>query len=155
MRLALLLLACLSMKAIAAPCQVKLLLTTEGRDVVNGHDLTADQLLARQTLTETIEQIIEASKDAGLELVEESDYRLSLDLHSIRSEDKVTGTSIDVLVKFENKYGATTKIEFSRESSLPFFARLGISSREKAQLKELHKRVTEVSRDLSALPGCR
>jgi len=155
MRYALLLLACLSMNAIAAPCQVKLVLSADGNEVVSSTNLTADQLIAKQTLTNTIEEIIEASKAAGLELVEESDYKLSLDLHTKRDGDKITGTSIDTKLVFENKYSAVTKVEFSHEASLPFLARVGLSNRAKAQVKELEKRVLDATRDISALPGCR
>ena len=150
MKILFLAISMLSTAAFAAPCQVRLDLLSQEIRVVNNPALDVDGTLAREALTETIDQIIDASKEAGLELVEDAgDNVLQLDLRSIRKDGKLKGTAIEVKLHYESKLGGVSSLSFGREASLPLFGGA------KAQPKELAKRVKEALKDIRKIPGCR
>jgi hypothetical protein len=140
----------------ASPCQVKLVLEASGKSVINISELDNDGKIAREILTDNIEALIEGTREAGLELIEEDNKQiLRLNLISHRKYNKLRSTSIEVEFNYENKWGARSSVKFSRESSLPFLAQIGITSASLAQRSELKKRVFEALAEVKSFPGCR
>lgn len=149
-------LSVISLNSWASPCQVKLVLEAGGKSVISISELDTDGRIAREILTENIEALIEGTRDAGLELIEEDNEQiLRLNLISNRKNEKLKGTAIEVEFNYENKWGARNAIKFTRESSLPFLAQIGVTSSSIAQKNELKKRVFEALAELKSFPGCR
>lgn len=154
--LTLALLSVISFNVWAAPCQVKLLLEASGKSVINISELDGDGRIAREIFTDNIETLIEGTRDAGLELIEEDNEQiLRLNLISNRQDDKLKSTSIEVEFNYENKWGVRNSLKFTRESTLPFLAQIGITPVSVAQRRELKKRVFEALAELKSFPGCR
>jgi hypothetical protein len=153
--LTLVILSVVSLNLWASPCQVKIVLEANGKSVINISELDNDGKIAREILTDNIETLIEGTREAGLELIEEDSQRiLRLNLISHRKNNKLKSTSIEVEFNYENKWGARSSVKFSRESSLPFLAQIGMTSTSVAQRSELKKRVIEALAELKSFPGC-
>ena len=153
--LTLVILSVVSLNLWASPCQVKIVLEANGKSVINISELDNDGKIAREILTDNIETLIEGTREAGLELIEEDSQRiLRLNLISHRKNNKLKSTSIEVEFNYENQWGARSSVKFSRESSLPFLAQIGMTSTSVAQRSELKKRVIEALAELKSFPGC-
>ncbi len=154
--LTLVVLSVFSLNLWASPCQVRLVLEAGGKSVISVGELDADGRIAREILTENIEALIEGTREAGLELIEEENEQiLRLNLISNRKNAKLKSTGIEVEFNYENKWGSRNSIKFSRESTLPFLAQIGVTSTAVAQKNELKKRVFEALSELKSFPGCR
>ena len=154
--LTLALLSVMSFNSWASPCQVKLVLEADGKSVIRVNELNNDGRIAREILTDNIEAVIAGTREAGLELIEvENGHVLRLNLISNRKNEKLKSTGIEVEFNYENKWGTRNSIKFSRQSSLPFLAQIGVTSTSVAQKAELTKRVFEALAELKSFPGCR
>ena len=134
--------------AVEAACQARLVMLSEGVEVVHSNALNTEQTEARAAFERAISAIIQATGEAGIELVEGDSSTLTLDLSAVRRNDKVKGTRMDLKVAMNSSIGMLS-MNFSQESGLPLFAG------RKALGKEYDKRLKEAVRNIRALPGCR